>query len=308
MQTIKEESLSVTEVEDDVTIFTSEHTSHYESGDNRKKIWVEAEDCTCGAERIYQCTIAGKKYALVIPGCTAFINHNTGFVKDAISQLSEYTGYKLITEDQVHYLIEDCCGDNAITVRRKIREMEREGESEDDDCKPVEPIIEYGFNREIYVARDILRLIKKLYCFADKCSVCNKRKCDDSHCRRMASEKSDLFHFTKDTFDSGFVYFILGQMSGHIKIGYTSKNNRDRIRDHKRDQWNDNLKMFAMIKGSTNLESYIHDDLYDYKVPGRRRDVFFYTNNVKNYIDNLLKICEHAPNETELVEWFNSDD
>lgn len=302
MQTIKEECLSVTEVADDVTIFRSQCTSHWERDDDGQRIWVEAEDCTCGAERVFQCAIAGKKYALVIPGCTARINANVGYIRQAIEEFSEYTGYKLI--DGMDDLVQDCCGNKRGKFYEKIRQIQF-GEYSPDDYELVKPIIEYGFNKKYYVARDVLRLIKSLNCFADKCEFCEKRGCDDTYCRQMSREKRGLFRYDEDVYNDGFVYFILGRMSNLIKIGYTAKNNRQRITDHKKDQWNEDLKMFAMIKGSQNLETNIHDDLCDHKVPGRRRDVFHYTAYVKNYIDNLLKICEHSPNETELVEWFN---
>ena len=279
-------------VSDDTEIYVSSHTAHMTRPDGH---WVQPEECQCTPNRIFQFHIKelNKDFCLVIPGCTAYINEHNGYIINAIDEFADHIGYKIIPETQVDSIIQGYC----ISPSEVYRDIDEE--------LMLEPIIEYGFNRRYYVARDVVKAVKKVG-FKEKCLICGERLCMNRDCK---DTKNAIYSYDSQTdrlLNDGYVYIIKAKLKDQVKIGFSQNDNGSRLKEHKRSQWGETLELLAYIKGSREMETSIHYDLREFNVPNHSgRELFFYTPKVKKYIKNLISICEHSENEQKHLEMFN---
>lgn len=203
----------------------------------------------------------GKHYNIFVPACVAHISRSP--ILSACDFLEETTGYEIIRSVEAERIIKDYS-------YRTIHNFKQD----------VPPVIHGAYNNEYYLKREVFE-----YCLhyeQKKCEWCAKRHCKNRECEELSW---DLKNISREYGDS-FVYFLLHPANGQVKIGY-SREPIKRVKAHRASNAGE-IVCLGVIYGSKNLEGYIHDDLQFYRTAGKK-EWFYYTENVKKYIDMIIK-------------------
>lgn len=100
--------------------------------------------------------------------------------------------------------------------------------------------------------------------------------------------------------------YIIEDGLGHVKVGKAYDPER-RIAEHQTSNPMD-LKTIAILDGYTSLENFFHEKLSKFRILGKSKEWFFYTDECKNVIKQLIDSKKNIPKLTfdEFVHSFKN--
>jgi len=94
------------------------------------------------------------------------------------------------------------------------------------------------------------------------------------------------------------IYFIQSGTSGPIKIGYTSRDINDRLKQLQTGSW-EQLTIIKAIDGDIGFEQELHRSFATYHIRG---EWFWPVNQIKEYINDYVEYIPRAIIDTQPIE------